>query len=242
MRFAVAKAAGLMSIDNTSFPVDTTSLASNVTFVIFNADDGEITYGGAPGVNVSVSDPSPYQPLINAWLTAASEAAAPLTLAQAQTIKGNLVTTIYDAKRQSPITYDSYQWDCSDQAIAALNQAAIAALITGTNAALSALDASLTALLNTVIVNVNTAISDDGNVPSVSEPSPPTVPGALAWTPIGASSPLTLTGAQASDLLSAIAARRALLLAAQQTALAALTATTTIAQVIAFDITAGWPF
>lgn len=72
--------------------------------------------------------------------------------------------------------------------------------------------------------------------------SPWSLVSSVQWIPIGQTSPVTLSGTEFSSLVAAVVARRASLNQAKQTALASIAATSSVAQVIAFDATAGWPF
>ena len=66
--------------------------------------------------------------------------------------------------------------------------------------------------------------------------------GTVQWTPIGNVSPVTLTGADVSGLLAAIATRTASLQQTRLAYLAALAALASVGDVSAFDVTAYWSY
>jgi hypothetical protein len=68
----------------------------------------------------------------------------------------------------------------------------------------------------------------------------PSIP-PIHWTPIGNASPVTLTAAEMSGLMSSITTRRLNLVNARVTKTNEVNALTNIADVIAYDATAGWP-
>jgi hypothetical protein len=288
LKFFIGVNDGIMAVYNVAMPITIGGALSGLQYVIYNDGKGEIEAATGVGIRTTFADPSPYQTYLNSWLTAAAAAAPALTLAQAQQIKTEMVKAIFDAKRQSALAYTvsagAYSWDCSDQAIIALNTAFAVAMQGGVTTALSdlitAIDAALT-LLNsnclgndlglglaiTVLsaaVSAGTVVLDAGsivlpaNVPAANQAaaglegnivrnSAPSlgaadaVPVAMSWTPIGHAI-VSLTSIDASGLMSAIATRRAAALLAEQTLIANIAALTTVAQVVAFDVTAGWPF
>jgi hypothetical protein len=68
----------------------------------------------------------------------------------------------------------------------------------------------------------------------------PSIP-PINWTPLGMASTVTLSATEMGTLMNGIAQRRASLLNVCTTKKAAVNALTTLAAVIAYDVTAGWP-
>jgi len=239
MNFVIFCAQGQMSIDSAVMPIDTSSVASGTAYVVFLGDNGQTEPTGLP-IRTSITDPSPYQTCVNNWLTAAAAASPALTLAQAQTIKSNLVNTIFKSYERASISYLSYNWDCSPDAIAAmtamaatLGNGAIALAMQAVYNVGKSVDGSVSAgLFNASGAGWPANSSSNTYVANVS---------GVQWTPLGQSTPVSLTMAQFMGLLGAIVARRALLAVNQQALLASIAAAATIAAVIAIDITSGWP-
>ncbi|WP_315792222.1 MULTISPECIES: hypothetical protein [unclassified Bradyrhizobium] len=98
------------------------SLASNIDQVVFEGGAGKIFYNDRLMIAEPFSDPSPYQPYINAWIQAMQAASPALTLAQAQAIKNGFINEVYQQKRQLPVSVQvssgTYTWDASDDAVA----------------------------------------------------------------------------------------------------------------------------
>jgi hypothetical protein len=70
-------------------------------------------------------------------------------------------------------------------------------------------------------------------------PDPSIAP--IQWTPIGQANPVTLTATEMAGLMSGITTRRNNLLTTKFNKIAAVNALTEIADVIAYDVTTGWP-
>ena len=310
MKFTIANAQGAMSIDNLRLLISTSALASNIEFVTWGGNSGFIWFNDRAGVNAELTDPSPYQPFVNLWLTAAETATPALTLAQAQQIKSDFVDAIFTTKRQSPIAFTvsagAFSWDCSDESVTQMSLALGSAttsqtgsLVSSTNTAFSGLSGSvdssslvsaINTALGTVVSQANTALGNlvleivaaigptDGSVagtinyaiingtPSIPVADPVgefltggiTVSGGsslslgsesvsaplgtFSWTPIGRTSPVTLSATEFPALISAISSRRATLQANRLTLKASVAAAASIPAVIAIDVTSGWPF
>lgn len=92
---------------------------------------------------------------------------AALTLAQAIASKTGFVGAIFNGKRQIPIAFTvgagAFSWDATDEAVNALSQAAINALLAGLNLAIDTLGSGLIAEANiafsTAATGVNTALA-----------------------------------------------------------------------------------
>lgn len=141
------------------------SLAPNISLVQFDAASGvgRITYNDRPPLPELFSDPSPYQPQINSWMSVLSGATVPLTLAQAQAVKGALVDAIWSGKRQAAVSVStslgSFSFDANDILSGALNigtwMTAAASLITDVNSTNTAIGTAVAA----IITSVNSALS-----------------------------------------------------------------------------------
>jgi hypothetical protein len=257
MRFFISRADDLMAIDNVAVTMDCSSLPESVIYVIWNeAGDGFVESNTGVALRTSFSDPSPYQPLIDDWMTAMAAATPALTVAQAQVVKVELVEALFEAYRIAPIAYSvaaapGASWDASDEGVAALTLAlfsallaAFATLVGQTNTVIAAINAQL---LNVAFVFNAASITVlwNGSSPSGGSQAMQSIAGftnsvSISWTPIGATAPVALSATECIGLLAAIVARRASLQAARLTNEAAIDALNTVAAVIAFDVTAGW--
>jgi hypothetical protein len=216
---------------------------------------------------MSVIDPLNAATISGAAL-AADEAAidtaiASASLALAQQSKSAFIDGIFNALRQAPIAYTvsagAYSWDATDESVAALTLAVLSALVTGCTSAFAALIADVNATFAALVSDIENwgaggigpglllAAQGDtgasaGSITGGEHLTGGETPlGTIQWTPVGASSPVTLTAADATGLLAAIAARRAGLQAvrlSKQNALAALTSTPSV---IAFSASSSWP-
>jgi len=85
-----------MAVDNAVYPISTSSFAANIARIVYHfaTGQGSIEYNDRPLVGISFTDPSPYQPQVNAWLTAAAADPMPLQLSQAVAIKQALAAGI----------------------------------------------------------------------------------------------------------------------------------------------------
>jgi hypothetical protein len=87
-------------------------MAKNIWLVDWSGTSGTVLYSDRVGVRVTFTDPSAYLPYINAWILAAqtpntnelgTPSPAPITVAQAQSVKAPLINVLFDLKRQAPI-------------------------------------------------------------------------------------------------------------------------------------------
>jgi hypothetical protein len=78
------------------------------------------------------------------------------------------------------------------------------------------------------------------NVSHASTTPDPSIP-PITWTPSGAAAPVNLTATEMQGLMSGIATRRASLLNVRITKKNAVNTLTTLPEVIAYDVTTGWP-
>jgi hypothetical protein len=221
MRLLIDNIKKQVAIDGVQFPVTSPDLGAGIDNV-FIGDDGNGAIQITGGFRTTFIDPSPYQGFVNAWMTAN----VGLTLAQAKTIKSDLVSAIYFAMRQRAVSVSTspgtFNWDGSDAA--ALDYAAMAAEAT-------------TALLGSSIVGqVNATLTLNslaGGLGGVSVPS-------YQIIPVGSSTPLTVTANDIQNISAAVRANRRGTLTTNLSKQAAIAALSTVAAVIAFDATTGW--
>lgn len=106
-----------MLIDNAMIVgLSLASLPANVSILTWDGLIGELEYSDAPAVRTLFVDPSPYLPMVNAWIVAAASA---ISLAQSKTIKSALVNQLYDLKRQAE--YSGYE--ATDEAVLGMIEA-----------------------------------------------------------------------------------------------------------------------
>jgi len=158
MQFVLNRDDNLVSVDNEIMAVDCSSLATNITYVAYPENGiGKITYNDRPAMRVSFTDPAPYQPFINSWITAAAAQTPALQLAQAKQVKIDLVDAIFHHKRRLPYTSGSWQYDARDEAVTNMGE-----LVQGTinvGAANTGLVGSINAALSTITSQVNSSHS-----------------------------------------------------------------------------------
>ena len=138
------------------------SLGAAVKYVRWDDTIGVSYPSSGSTVGAFFTDPSPYQALIDTWMT--TEAA--LSLAQAQAIKSDLVAAIFNYKRTEPIAYNiaagNFSWDCSDESLNAMTMAMVSAqnsgMVSATNSALSTIAGQINSAFSTGFTSVNNAI------------------------------------------------------------------------------------
>ena len=158
MNFVIVRSDGVMTIDNAALAMDVSSLPSNIEVVAWRGNSGIIEYNDRPRVLTLFTDPSPYQSLVNAWMTAQAAASPALTLAQAKAIKSDFVDGIFAGKRIAPVAYAGFYWDASDESVLAMLQS----LAVGTLGAVEDSSGGIVGEVNTalgqIIGQVNTAL------------------------------------------------------------------------------------
>lgn len=230
MRILIDNRAKKVAIDGVAVPVASPALDPGIDYVTW-ADDGvgTIQYAGN-FLRANFADVSPYQPFVNAWMTAAGGA---LTLAQARAVKAEFVATIAIAKRQKSITANgagvSRIWDGSDIALAHYG------MLAGAGAA-AQVAANATAAINALFVAQHDP--DNPNPPPSLSITGPTTP--LQICPLGSSALITLTATEMRTLADACAAQRKSVASTSQAKQDAVNALASVAAVVAYDATAGW--
>ncbi len=282
----------VMLVDNVNANnMDCSGLPSNLYMAEWREGRGEIETTDAPGLRTTFTDVSPYAVYFQRFMTVKNTDGA-LTLAQAQKIQNDLITCLFDDKRQAPyamtVSGTPYQWSAHDTDVAAMSLESLGG--TGTSM-FDSLVAQINAMIDEINLNIvnqgNTLVSQIGGLqgnmnslpiaylngycvghiitgstfaaspgvpaaspcpPSVLNFSPPLNVGHIAgassasipWSPIGATTPVTLTGSQMAALMAGIATRRQTLLNTRNSKQAAVNALATIPAVIAYTVTTGW--
>jgi len=167
MRFVILRAENKVVVDNAVASVDCSALPANVGIVVYQEVNGKLEYNDRPPLRTPFTDPSPYQALINSWINYFAAQTPPLTLAQARQVKSDLVEGIFHSKRRLPYTYNSWQYEATDEAVSNLDllvQQTLTVSVTGTyTTAVNNALAQLTSDINTYIVNYNNTTAGNTN-------------------------------------------------------------------------------
>lgn len=256
--FWMVVSAGTMCVDNVNVTaMDFSSLPGNVAIIQWREGRGEIEQTTGAPLRTIFQDVTPYCQLFQQFMTRLSG----LTLAQAQQIQTDLLSMLYDNKRQLPFSFNvaagNFSWSTVDADIAAMSIATIPSIIGSGLASLATtvntIAASAAALQNDINANLMAVQiqTDSGGVfaasPGLFNPLNHSFPtytaGAAAtikWTPIGHSAPVTLSSSEMAGLMSGISTRSSNLLTTLANKSSAIGALAEIADVIAYDVTTGW--
>lgn len=162
LQFVLVRPENVAAVDNADITIDCSALPANVDVVSFAAIEGKIEYNDQPSVRTVFTDPSPYQPHLNAWMTAYAAATPALLLAQAKLIKKDLVDSIFHHKRRLPYTLGPWQYDARDEAVdygtALLNAYAILDS-SGIEAAFNPALSSIVDQINSYFVSMNNSMA-----------------------------------------------------------------------------------
>jgi hypothetical protein len=153
MRFLLVRSENLVVVDNAEIEISCAALPANVEMVVYNEIDGKIEYNDRPSVRIAFTDPSPYQTLLNSWITAAAALTPALQLAQAKQVKNDLIDAIMHHKRRLPYTQGAYQFDARDDNVLALQQ------LVSTTASVSASSSGIVASVNTALSTITSQIN-----------------------------------------------------------------------------------
>jgi hypothetical protein len=282
-----------MAVDNQVYPIDTSALAADVAHIAYDVGGGNggIEYTDRPALSAVFTDPSPYQPYLNAWLTVAAAAIVPLTVAAAQSIKQALLDRVRAINAAALLaSFGGYLWDASDYGFLEALQCGTYAMliappppppvlvsaIAGPAGGTNAMRSNNSFYVNTVAgIAVNSTMTDlsqaalglytvsgtgtyfqsgtgfpyvvvSSNISGATVAANDTIQFSVPPAPITngltpSNGPeQTMTGVQIAGLIGAITAARRGLTTKYQNNSAALAATSSVAAVIAFDVTAGW--
>lgn len=161
MKFVIDNTSGRMTTNGVTATIDTSALATNINYVFFSDENGgNIIYNDRAAIPEPFSDPSPYQPYFDAWITAVAAQSPALNLTQAITAKQGLVSSIYEFKRQQPVnvtvTAGNYNFDASDEAVGRLS------VYTGF-IFVDAVNATIAAGVNAIVNELNNVLVPDFN-------------------------------------------------------------------------------
>jgi hypothetical protein len=165
MRFFISRKDNLVAIDNVAASVDCSSLDTTVAYVIWNENgSGFVEPATGVALRTTFTDPSPYQTIIDAWMTA--QIANGLTLAQAQMVKTEFVQAIYLSKIQAPVSVatslGTFSFDPTDILSGPLNIGswlpAVAALISDLNTT----QTDIATAISDLVTSLNTQLGDIG--------------------------------------------------------------------------------
>lgn len=163
LQFVLVRPENTVVVDNAdTTTVDCSALPANVDVVSYVEIEGRIEYNDRPAVREVFTNPAPYQPLINAWMTALPG----LTLTLAKAVKKDLVDGIYHHKRRLPFAYGPWLYDARDEAVTydtLLLDNTKTVSSTGIIDAINNAIATIVSRINTMIVSVyNTTVNEFG--------------------------------------------------------------------------------
>jgi hypothetical protein len=270
MNFLFLRADNIGCIDNAAANMDCSSLPSNLTKVIWDqGGTGWLEYAGVPKMRVPYNDPSQFQPQLNTLLTVLTTASPPLTLSQAQAVKNALIDALYKMKRINPITVSGLSigagtWDGSEEAMMTMTQemtvsaASYNSSTTGLASQINTMIAGVNADIATTKSNFNAATLDHtlgyyvwdtkpdlpANAPysNVTGIASGVSGGPFPWLPYNGTSTVNLTINDLMTIVGAYVTRRRSVASTRATKKAAVNALSTVASVIAYDVTAGWAY
>ena len=150
----------VMLVDNVNAnDMDFSGLPSNVYMAEWREGRGEIETTDAPGLRTTFTDVAPYSPYFQRFMAVKNTDGA-LTLTQAKKIQTDLITCLFDDKRQAPyamsVSGTAYMWSAHDTDVAAMSLEALG----GSG---SSVPNSLTAQINAMIDQINSNIVSQGN-------------------------------------------------------------------------------
>lgn len=161
MRFFISRPDNIVAIDNVAAAVDCSSVSSAIKYVIWNENgSGFIEPATGVALRTSFNDPSPYQGMINAWISA--QVAAGITLPQAKAIKTSFINSIYLSKRKLPVTVTTtagtLAWDATESAISQLSMLSAFAASVSTNTVIAAVISNVNSVVG--MVNANGSVGN----------------------------------------------------------------------------------
>ena len=147
----------VMLVDNVNAnDLDCSGLPSNLYMVEWREGRGETETTDAPGLRTTFTDISPYAPYFQRFMTVKSTDGSVFSLTQAKKIQTDLITCLFDDKRQAPITYSvaaqaNAVWSANDTDVAAMSLQ----MVGGTGSSVST---SLVSQINAMIDAINSRI------------------------------------------------------------------------------------
>jgi phage gp45-like len=161
MRFWIVRHLNSFGVENCHVEdVDFTALAAGVEIVEWKEGMGEIEYDDRPRLRETITDATPFVPFFDQFIAKLPN----ITLVQAKKIKCDLISLLYDNKRQLAYHYvvaaGDYSWDATDDVVAAMSTVAIPSLI---SAVAGISDTATINKINNVVDQVNTKVVNPGN-------------------------------------------------------------------------------
>lgn len=157
LQFVIIQSDGLIAVDNCAIsPLSLTGLAANIGQVSYQKTDGKLQYNDRPPTPVEFTDPAPYQPYLNTWITAAAALVPALQLAQAKQVKIDLIDGIFNHKRRVPFTQGAWQYDASDESVSNLDLLVQATAVVSSDA--SGLVLSINTAFSSLVNGINGTI------------------------------------------------------------------------------------
>jgi phage gp45-like len=133
MRFWIVRHLNSFGVDNCHVDdMDFTALAEGIETVEWKEGMGEIEYDDRPRLREIITDVGLFAPFFDQFIAKLPY----ITLAQAKKIKCDLISLLYNNKRQLPyarnVAAGNFTWDATDQSVLAMSSATIPALLGGT--------------------------------------------------------------------------------------------------------------
>lgn len=187
----ICPADGQVVVDDASIlGLDCSPIPADVRLLFWHGTYGEIlrTQTGTDAkfsVRERFLDPTPYVPIFNRWIAASEFATPPGSLAQAKAVKIAMVESLFNFKRQTPISVSGLTYNASDASNMQLiggfsGQSVINAIndiITQFNAVIATFNSNLsTYIIGPVDTNANRDTYNIGQLSSVTLPVQTSVP------------------------------------------------------------------
>jgi phage gp45-like len=161
MRFWIVRHLNSFGVENCHVDgMDFTTLEANIEIVEWKEGMGEVEYNDRPKLRETITDVTPFAPFFDQFIAKLPY----ITLAQAKKIKCDLISLLYDNKRQLPYAYNvaagNFTWDATDQSVLGMTTATIPSLISilvGTS------DSTVVGKINTLADQINANIVAPGN-------------------------------------------------------------------------------
>jgi hypothetical protein len=153
-----------MSVDNDFvMGMDFSVLPSNVRIIQWREGQGEIELTEGPQLRSNFYDVTPYAPFFQQFMSLISG----ISLGQAKKIQTDLITLLYENKRQLPyhhaIAAGDFSWEATDAVVTAMSAATLPALLGGTSGSGSSLVGLINAQAAALAANINANVVTPGN-------------------------------------------------------------------------------
>jgi hypothetical protein len=147
-----------MAVDNDSVSGlnFSTLVPTNIHIVEWREGQGELELDQFPQLRTTFGDVTPYTPFFQQFITLLPG----VSLAQAQKIQTDLITVLYEYKRQLPyrhaVAAGDFLWEATDALVTAMTATTIPALLGGTSGTGSSLVGQINALIAQINANYGT--------------------------------------------------------------------------------------